>query len=106
LQPENLLYSDKSDTAEIKIADFGLAKLLRESDFMATACGTPGYVAPEILESRPYTDKVDSWSLGVILYILLCGFPVRALGLTGLASPRGAPACPPNRPWRGRQSSR
>ena len=37
---------------------------------MKTACGTPGYVAPEILESKPYTDKVDMWSLGVIMYIL------------------------------------
>eukprot|EP01084_Bolivina_argentea_P205855 351589_1 len=75
LKPENLLYSAETDDAEIKIADFGLAKLLRESDMMATACGTPGYVAPEILSGGPYTDKVDLWSLGVITYILLCGFP-------------------------------
>lgn len=44
LKPENLLYADPSPEAEIKIADFGLAKLLNESDMMATACGTPGYV--------------------------------------------------------------
>jgi calcium/calmodulin-dependent protein kinase I len=75
LQPENLLYSSPDDEADIKIADFGLAKLIRQSDIMATACGTPGYVAPEILQGKPYTDKVDLWSLGVILYILLCGFP-------------------------------
>lgn len=50
-----------------------LAKLLKESDMMATACGTPGYVAPEILSGSPYSDKVDCWSLGVITYILLCG---------------------------------
>jgi hypothetical protein len=43
-QPENLLYSSPDDDAEIKIADFGLAKLIRSADMMATACGTPGYV--------------------------------------------------------------
>lgn len=75
LKPENLLYASKSPDSDIKIADFGLAKLLKESDMMATACGTPGYVAPEILQGGPYTDKVDIWSLGVITYILLCGFP-------------------------------
>jgi serine/threonine protein kinase len=75
LKPENLLYADETDESEIKIADFGLAKLLNQSQVMATACGTPGYVAPEILEGKPYTDKVDCWSLGVITYIILCGFP-------------------------------
>jgi calcium/calmodulin-dependent protein kinase I len=76
LKPENLLYKSTAPDAKIKIADFGLAKLLDdETIMMKTACGTPGYVAPEILESKPYSCKVDMWSLGVILYILLCGFP-------------------------------
>lgn len=75
LKPENLLYADESDDSEIKIADFGLAKLLSDDSMMSTACGTPGYVAPEILEGRAYTAAVDMWSLGVITYILLCGFP-------------------------------
>lgn len=69
-QPENLLYASQKDDAEIKIADFGLAKLLSEENMMSTACGTPGYVAPEILEAHPYTKAVDIWSLGVITYIL------------------------------------
>eukprot|EP00753_Platysulcus_tardus_P000415 PLAT10435.1.p1 GENE.PLAT10435.1~~PLAT10435.1.p1 ORF type:complete len:364 (-),score=195.57 PLAT10435.1:142-1233(-) len=76
LKPENLLYSEHEDgTTDIKIADFGLAKLINADDLMSTACGTPGYVAPEILEARPYDSAVDLWSLGVIAYILLCGFP-------------------------------
>ena len=75
LKPENLLYESEDEDANIKIADFGLAKLVSEADMMATACGTPGYVAPEILSGTPYDEKCDMWSLGVILYILLCGFP-------------------------------
>ncbi|CAM5123663.1 unnamed protein product [Natator depressus] len=62
------------EDAKIMITDFGLSKL--ESDgVMATACGTPGYVAPELLEQKPYGKAVDSWALGVISYILLCGYP-------------------------------
>ena len=75
LKPENLLYTDTTEAAEIKIADFGFAKLIAADKVMATACGTPGYVAPEVLNNEPYTSKVDMWSLGVIIYILLCGFP-------------------------------
>lgn len=79
LKPENLLYVNKSDNAAVKITDFGLAKYTGagvESPAMTTACGTPGYVAPEILEQDgTYGKEVDMWSLGVILYIVLCGFP-------------------------------
>jgi len=62
----------------VKIADFGLAKIIGEESFTTTLCGTPSYVAPEILEQsnrRRYTRAVDIWSLGVVLYICLCGFP-------------------------------
>lgn len=76
LKPENLLYQNESTDSTIKIADFGLAKLLSEDSLlMHTACGTPGYVAPEILKGLAYDKTVDLWSIGVILYILLCGFP-------------------------------
>jgi calcium/calmodulin-dependent protein kinase I len=77
LKPENLIYDSASDDANIKITDFGLAKF-REGDASAsmnTPCGTPGYVAPEVLKNERYGPEVDMWSLGVILYILLCGFP-------------------------------
>mmetsp|Transcript_10010 Transcript_10010/g.29563 ORF Transcript_10010/g.29563 Transcript_10010/m.29563 type:complete len:332 (-) Transcript_10010:498-1493(-) len=75
LKPENLLYADPSPDASIKLADFGLAKLVNGANVMQTACGTPGYVAPEILANKGYGLEVDMWSVGVILYILLCGFP-------------------------------
>merc|ERR1711924_567938 len=75
LKPENLLYEAPEPNEVLKLADFGLAALLNEETAQMTACGTPGYVAPEILEGHGYGMQVDCWSLGVILYILLCGFP-------------------------------
>ncbi|KAK3677792.1 serine/threonine protein kinase [Recurvomyces mirabilis] len=76
IKPENILLMDKD--LSIKLADFGLAKIIGEESFTTTLCGTPSYVAPEILEQgnrRRYTRAVDVWSLGVVLYICLCGFP-------------------------------
>lgn len=74
LKPENLLYADV-DSDVIKLADFGLASMLTPQAALETACGTPGYVAPEILWGSGYSKECDIWSLGVITYILLCGFP-------------------------------
>ncbi|KAI1715702.1 protein kinase domain-containing protein [Ditylenchus destructor] len=74
LKPENLLYYNQDEESKIMISDFGLSKT-EESGVMATACGTPGYVAPEVLQQRPYGKAVDVWSIGVIAYILLCGYP-------------------------------
>ncbi|PBP22661.1 hypothetical protein BUE80_DR006620 [Diplocarpon rosae] len=76
IKPENILLTDKD--LHLKVADFGLAKIIGEESFTTTLCGTPSYVAPEILEdsrNRRYTRAVDVWSLGVVLYICLCGFP-------------------------------
>ncbi|XP_052780146.1 calcium/calmodulin-dependent protein kinase type 1-like [Mya arenaria] len=74
LKPENLLYYSSSADSKIMISDFGLSKI-EDSGTMATACGTPGYVAPEVLAQQPYGKEVDCWSIGVIAYILLCGYP-------------------------------
>ncbi|KAJ2093691.1 serine/threonine protein kinase [Coemansia sp. RSA 986] len=74
---ENILLEDKQ-SLRIKLADFGLAKIVGEQMFMKTVCGTPMYVAPEVLTVRQlgmYDHLVDMWSLGVVLYICLCGFP-------------------------------
>ncbi|KAG6035661.1 hypothetical protein E4U41_005991 [Claviceps citrina] len=77
IKPENILLTDKNLHA--KLADFGLAKIIGEESFTTTLCGTPSYIAPEILvdshKERKYTKAVDIWSLGVVLYICLCGFP-------------------------------
>lgn len=76
LKPENILLASKEPNAPIKLADFGLARVYTKATMMKTACGTPGYVAPEVLANKGYGDgAVDMWSAGVILYILLCGFP-------------------------------
>jgi calcium/calmodulin-dependent protein kinase I len=75
LKPENLLYSSKGDDAVLKLADFGLAKMLQHNQLLTSACGTPGYVAPEMLKKKSYGKEVDMWSLGVILYILVAGYP-------------------------------
>jgi len=74
LKPENLLYHSSDEDSKIMISDFGLSKM-EDSGIMATACGTPGYVAPEVLAQKPYGKAVDVWSIGVISYILLCGYP-------------------------------
>ncbi|KAJ5766381.1 uncharacterized protein N7511_003997 [Penicillium nucicola] len=76
IKPENILLADKN--LSVKLGDFGLAKIIGEDSFTTTLCGTPSYVAPEILQDsrrRRYTQAVDVWSLGVVLYICLCGFP-------------------------------
>ncbi|XP_020279716.1 serine/threonine-protein kinase GG21441 isoform X2 [Pseudomyrmex gracilis] len=74
VKPENLLVEmDGSHIRCLKLGDFGLAQVVREP--LYTVCGTPTYVAPEILAETGYGLKIDVWAAGVILYILLCGFP-------------------------------
>jgi calcium/calmodulin-dependent protein kinase I len=75
LKPENLLLLSTKSDSNIKLADFGFAKKCLKPNSLTTQCGTPGYVAPEILEGVPYDTKADMWSLGVIVYILLGGYP-------------------------------
>lgn len=93
LKPENILLSitptqlgqshvepwDEGElSVQVKIADFGLAKFVGKFQFTTTLCGTPAYVAPEVLansENRKYNKSVDMWSVGVLLYVCLCGFP-------------------------------
>lgn len=67
----NILLSQ--DRRTLKIADFGFAKIIDNEMLVETLCGTPLYMAPEILQKKPYTNKADLWSVGVMLYEVLCG---------------------------------
>jgi len=80
LKPENLLLSSKMPDARIKLADFGLSTICIPGEKLTKAVGTPGYIAPEVIQTLDeeidgYQKEVDMWSIGVITYILLCGFP-------------------------------
>lgn len=75
LKPENLLLCTEFDDSSIKVADFGFAKRVKDLSAKESACGTPGYVAPEILRGDKYGCEVDIWSVGVICYVLLAGYP-------------------------------
>lgn len=77
LKPENVMFATRHDHASIKLVDFGFSKIASGEDVMMTSCGTLLYVAPEVISSkrRGYTTKCDMWSLGVMLYVMLCGYP-------------------------------
>ncbi|OMH81026.1 Ovarian-specific serine/threonine-protein kinase Lok, partial [Zancudomyces culisetae] len=88
---ENILVDVKDDkVASLKLADFGLAKLLGNNEMMKTMCGTPSYLAPEIFcntGNTAYTKSVDIWAVGVILYALnTAEFPFSKVNMTGTMS--------------------
>lgn len=76
LKPENFVFASPEENAQIKVTDFGLAKISgREDIHKNSIVGSPGYIAPEVLERKEYSEACDVWSMGVILYILFCGGP-------------------------------
>ncbi|XP_065887189.1 calcium/calmodulin-dependent protein kinase type II subunit alpha-like [Dysidea avara] len=76
IKPENLLLSSKNPGAAVKLADFGLAiEVAKGEKGWYGFAGTPGYLSPEVLEKDPYCHPVDVWGCGVVLYILLAGYP-------------------------------
>lgn len=74
LKPENFLLSDKTPNAQLKATDFGLSSFFQEGQIFTDIVGSAYYVAPEVLR-RAYSKEADIWSCGVMLYILLCGYP-------------------------------
>ncbi|KAH7566019.1 hypothetical protein ACOSQ2_022572 [Xanthoceras sorbifolium] len=75
LKPENILLSGLDGDVVLKIADFGLSCNLHPGKYAEKVCGSPLYMAPEVLEFKKYDEKVDMWSVGAILFELLNGYP-------------------------------
>ncbi|KAJ8533212.1 hypothetical protein ON010_g14043 [Phytophthora cinnamomi] len=85
IKPENVLLSGD----DVKLCDFGFARQLNHQEEQASdSCGTPGYAAPEILDGRSYGLEVDVFSLGVVTYIMLCGYPPFPMKLAQLRTHR------------------
>jgi calcium/calmodulin-dependent protein kinase I len=78
LKLENMVMLNQLDDSPVKIADFGLSKFFSNDNVLSTMCGSPQYVAPEVLGVgdglKEYSPAVDMWSVGVILFILLSGY--------------------------------
>ena len=73
LKPDNIMITQPNDLGALKIMDFGLSKIVSSQEKMVDGYGTLSYVAPEVLLRAPYNKKVDIWSLGIILFYILCG---------------------------------
>jgi len=73
LKPENLILRNKQDDFDVVIVDFGLSTMVKDDQLPSLACGSPGYIAPEVLEGNSYDYKADVFSFGVICYLLLTG---------------------------------
>ncbi|KAB7493727.1 Serine/threonine-protein kinase D1 [Armadillidium nasatum] len=76
LKPENVLLSESTDFPQVKLCDFGFARIIGEKSFRRSVVGTPAYLAPEVLKNKGYNRSLDMWSVGVITYVSLSGtFP-------------------------------
>ena len=75
LKPENILFESNTNDSNVKLVDFGFAEIYNPDKGMKDVLGTPLFIAPEILSEKKYNNAVDIWSLGVITYFLICGYP-------------------------------
>ena len=74
LKPENILMTDLTPEADIRLLDFGLSKIVGNEEKCTEPYGTLSFVAPEVLQGKPYDKSVDLWSIGIITFLLLCGY--------------------------------
>ena len=74
LKPENILMTDLTSNADIRLLDFGLSKIVGNDEKCTEPYGTLSFVAPEVLQGKPYDKSVDLWSIGIITFLLLCGY--------------------------------
>ena len=74
LKPENILMTDLTSNADIRLLDFGLSKIIGNDEKCTEPYGTLSFVAPEVLQGKPYDKSVDLWSIGIITFLLLCGY--------------------------------
>jgi calcium-dependent protein kinase len=74
LKPDNFLFLDKSESAPCKIIDFGMSKIVKARQYFKKFCGTPYYVAPEVIDGR-YNEACDMWSIGVVCFVMIFGYP-------------------------------
>ncbi|CAG0912223.1 unnamed protein product [Notodromas monacha] len=76
LKPENVLLSEDTEFPQVKLCDFGFARIIGEKSFRRSVVGTPAYLAPEVIRNKKYNRSLDMWSVGVIVYVSLSGtFP-------------------------------
>ena len=76
LKPENILYENEEENSLLKIADFGVSKILNNpKELTSTIIGSSTYVAPEVMSGKRYTNKCDIYAIGNIFYTVLCGYP-------------------------------
>ena len=73
LKPENVMMINESENSDIRLLDIGLSKLIGPNETCSESFGTMGYAAPEVLQGKPYDKSVDSWSMGIVSYLLITG---------------------------------
>ncbi|KAJ2759431.1 Calmodulin-dependent protein kinase cmk2, partial [Coemansia nantahalensis] len=75
IKPENFIFADKTPDAPLMLADFGIARIMKDNDeVLSTMCGSMGYVAPEVLLRKGHGKAVDIWSMGIVTFSTLCGY--------------------------------